>query len=181
MRRPWAPDRKRIANCGGTSLARARPMSSFRAILVATDFGKPAQRAADWAVTLAERLEARLTLLFVLSMPRVETVSTASLSLEALREQARKTLEVEAARLRQRLAHVIGVMRSGTPSEEILAEATERGADLIVLGTQGRRGLPRALLGSVAERVLRMAAIPVLTVAAPQCRLEPQTVSPPVT
>ena len=57
-------------------------------------------------------------------------------------------------------------MRVGTPWEEIVAAAKETGVDLIVLGTNGRRGSPRALLGSVAERVVRKSTVPALTVAA---------------
>ena len=58
-------------------------------------------------------------------------------------------------------------LRTGAAYDEIVALATDERADLVVLGTQGRSGLPRALLGSVAERVVRLAPCPVLTVRAP--------------
>jgi nucleotide-binding universal stress UspA family protein len=57
-------------------------------------------------------------------------------------------------------------LREGTPVEEILNAARETSADLIVMGTHGRTGLPHVLLGSVAERVVRSAQCPVLTVRA---------------
>ena len=57
-----------------------------------------------------------------------------------------------------------GFVRLGAPWEEILSVATERGADLVVVGTHGRRGFAHALMGSVAERVVRLSTIPVLTV-----------------
>jgi nucleotide-binding universal stress UspA family protein len=59
-------------------------------------------------------------------------------------------------------------LRTGVPHGEIVAAATDERADLIVLGTQGRGGLEHALLGSVAERVVRLAPCPVLTVRAPK-------------
>jgi nucleotide-binding universal stress UspA family protein len=52
----------------------------------------------------------------------------------------------------------------GNPSEEILAYATEHGIDLITMGTHGRSGLDRVVMGSVAERVVRRSSVPVLTV-----------------
>jgi len=70
------------------------------------------------------------------------------------------------ARLGDRIETVATALRSGRPWEEILAAAREGNADLIVIGTHGRKGLPRALLGSVAEKVVRMSPVPVLTVRA---------------
>jgi nucleotide-binding universal stress UspA family protein len=69
--------------------------------------------------------------------------------------------------LKKRFPEATSVLRSGTAWEEILLAASESKTDLIVLGTHGRRGLGRLLLGSVAEKVVRMARLPVLTVHAP--------------
>lgn len=62
------------------------------------------------------------------------------------------------------------LLRTGAPHEVIVAAAVELGADLIVLGTHGRGGINRALLGSVADRVVRLAACPVLTVREPRAQ-----------
>jgi nucleotide-binding universal stress UspA family protein len=140
-------------------------MSTFRHLLVATDFGKPAERAVEWAVAFAERFDAKVTLLFVFALSSPYT--TPSQHLDALYQEGQRMLDAEAAKLSKRLPMSKSVMRSGSPWEEILAEAKEDGADLIVMGTRGRRGLPRGPIGSVAERVVRMASTPVLTVAAP--------------
>jgi nucleotide-binding universal stress UspA family protein len=137
-------------------------MSTFNHVLVATDFGKPAQRAVELGADFAKVFDANLTLLFVFSFPLMPS----SLQLDTLRQQGQAMLDAEVAKLKARLPAVIGLMRAGSPWEEILAEAKENQADLIVMGTHGRRGLPRGLLGSVAERVVRMARVPVLTVAA---------------
>jgi nucleotide-binding universal stress UspA family protein len=77
---------------------------------------------------------------------------------------ARESLEKERARLASSGAEVISVLRPGVAWEEILAAAQALDAGLIVMGTHGRRGLPRAVLGSVAEKVVRLSPIPVLTV-----------------
>jgi nucleotide-binding universal stress UspA family protein len=140
-------------------------MSMFKHLLVATDFGKPAERAVEWAVTLAERFDARVTLVFVFALS--SPYATSSQHLDALRQEGQRMLDAEAAKLSTRLPALKSVMRSGSPWEEIVAEATDVGADLIVMGTRGRRGLLRGPIGSVAERVVRMAAIPVMTVTAP--------------
>lgn len=141
-------------------------MSAFRHVLVATDFGKPAEHAEQLGVTFAERFGAKLTVLFVLSVPNSAYVSGSQLPMAELDLQARKALDTKAAMLKQRFPKLSSVMRVGTPWEEIVTAAKETGVDLIVMGTNGRRGLPRAVLGSVAERVVRMATVPVLTVAA---------------
>lgn len=140
-------------------------MSTFRHLLVATDFGKPAERAVEWAVTFAERFDAKVTLLFVFALSSPYT--SPSEPLDALRREGQRMLDAEAAKLSKRLPALKSVMRAGSPWEEILAEAEENGADLIVMGTRGRRGMSRGPIGSVAERVVRMASIPVMTVAAP--------------
>jgi nucleotide-binding universal stress UspA family protein len=141
-------------------------MSVFRHVLVATDFGKPAEHAEQLGIAFAERFGAKLTLLFVLSVPNSAYASGSQLPIAALETQARKALDAKAAMLKRSFPSLASVMRTGTPWEEIVAAAKEAGVDLIVMGTSGRRGLPRAVLGSVAERVVRMATVPVLTVAA---------------
>ena len=150
----------------GLRLAPGRAMPAFKHVLVATDFGKPAERAEDLGIVFAQRFGAKLTLLHVFSVPN-SAYSTGSFSqVDDLERQARKALDAKTAKLKERLPQLASILRTGAPWEEILAEAKETGVDLIVMGTHGRRGLPRALLGSVAEKVVRMATVPVLTVAA---------------
>jgi nucleotide-binding universal stress UspA family protein len=127
-------------------------MSTFRHLLVATDFGKPAERAVDWAVTFAERFDAKVTLLFVFALSSPYTAP--SQHLDALRQEGQRMLDAEAAKLSKRLPLTASVVRSGSPWEEILGEARDCGADLIVMGTRGRRGRSRGPIGSVAERRL---------------------------
>ncbi len=141
-------------------------MFSFQHVLVATDFGKAAERAEDLAIAFAEKFGAKLTLLFVFTVPNAAYSTGSYRQVGDLERQARKALDAKTTALRARFPQLAALMRTGTPWEEILAAASDAGADLVVMGTHGRRGLPRALLGSVAEKVVRMAAVPVLTAAA---------------
>jgi nucleotide-binding universal stress UspA family protein len=140
-------------------------MYPFRRILVPTDFEGPASRALEVAIELAREHDASLTLVHVWTIPPVYTEGFAW-PVEGLEEAARKALDADLARVRQRLPGARAVLACGAAWEEILAAAKHNDADLIVMGTHGRRGLPRLWLGSVAERVVRTSPIPVLTVRA---------------
>jgi nucleotide-binding universal stress UspA family protein len=83
---------------------------------------------------------------------------------DAQRKWAEATLEARAADLRQSGTKASWRVQVGVPFEEIVKIAGEERADMIVMGTHGRDGLNRVLLGSVAERVIRLAPCPVLTV-----------------
>jgi nucleotide-binding universal stress UspA family protein len=84
-----------------------------------------------------------------------------------IREGADEALAAELARVRARVPSATSVLRQGYPVDQILSVLDSEHADLLVLGTHGRRGLPRALLGSVAEKLVRLAPVPVLTAHAP--------------
>ena len=141
----------------------------FRHVLVATDFGESATRAIDAAVDFAARFAARLTVLHV-----VEDVITsyapegpgafAPSSFPELEHAAQHELDRVLARIKDRAPLVEGVLRRGDPATEILAHADETACDLIVVGTHGRRGVARWLLGSVAEKIVRASPIAVLTI-----------------
>ncbi len=88
---------------------------------------------------------------------------------DELAKAAKKELEASMtlAKTKANYSNIEPLLASGPPWEQILQVAKERGADLIVMGTHGRRGLSHALLGSVAEKVVRISPIPVLTVGTP--------------
>jgi nucleotide-binding universal stress UspA family protein len=146
-------------------------MSPIRKILVPVDFGELSDPALEKAVVFAEALRASVTALHVneyvlwgadggpeLTMDSARRIrEAAALELERLADRHRSRNDVE----------IEGVIRAGVPSSEILNYAKESGADLIVMGTHGRHGLPHALLGSVAEKVVRLATVPVLTLRGP--------------
>jgi nucleotide-binding universal stress UspA family protein len=134
-------------------------------ILVATDFAAPAQAAADVGLQLAQEFHVPLVLVHAYIVPG--SIVPLAPVLEYARiytSAARELLEKECHRLAGRGVEVIAVLRSGVAWEEILRSAKELDADVIIMGTHGRRGVLRALLGSVAEKVVRLSTVPVLTI-----------------
>jgi universal stress protein A len=139
------------------------------AILYATDFSDSAEPAQAQAIRLARALHAELVILHVavevplfgewpFSMSEVERVY------EAQKQWAAGMLEERVRAARDEGVEARTELRSGVPFEVIVDTAAELGAEMIVIGTHGRSGLQRFLLGSVAERVVRLAPCPVLTV-----------------
>ena len=140
---------------------------NFRRILVATDFAESAERALACAVQLARRHGAELILLHVyMDLPAYPEVTAGQV--EAIYEEQRGWIE-SALERRARSARTEGllaraVLRTGSPASTVAEMARREGADLIVVGSHGRAGLDRLILGSVAERVVRLASCPVLVV-----------------
>jgi len=136
-------------------------METFRKILVATDFDSSADRALETAVALATRFSAELTVLHVVE----ETAYAYPFPIpRGVREQAQARLDELVGGLRSRMLRATGVLREGIAWYEIVTAAQVLGADLVAVGSQGRHGLPRFVMGSVAERVVRTSPVPVLTV-----------------
>lgn len=143
-------------------------MTAFSHIFVPTDFGEPAERALDVAIALASKFDAKITLFHASWLPPSAHVAYGEglpWPTDAFMEQGEKELGAVAARAQARYPKIESCVVKGEPWEEILRGAKERGADLIVMGTHGRRGLSRVFLGSVAERVVRLSPIPVLTIS----------------
>jgi nucleotide-binding universal stress UspA family protein len=137
-------------------------------ILVATDFQAPAQAALDWALELGRALGASVLAVHVFDLPLVG-LPDASLMVSAkaaarLSDEAQAALDQEIARVRGRGIPVEGILRQGDARDVVPALAEELNADVIVVGTHGRRGLARALLGSTAESIERVSPKPVVVV-----------------
>lgn len=143
-------------------------MKRMRRILHATDFSRASGRAFASALDLARQHRAHLLLLHVMATPspfRASEPPTDYLALlAATRRDARRRLGVLLARARKTGVSAQTRLEEGTPAREIARIARRQRADVIVIGTHGRTGLARLLLGSVAARVLLLAACPVLTV-----------------
>lgn len=160
----------RSASCP-VLMANAPPAGAYRRILLTTDFSEEARRAVDAFVALGMGHGSEISLLhlfdvmaFRLAMAGSMTESSRITYLENVRDEARKELVsfAQAAALRS-VKQIARESRSST-ALDILAEAKETSADLIVVGTRGRSGLGKFLLGSVAEEVLRSADRDVLAV-----------------
>lgn len=149
------------------------PPVPLSTILVSTDFSAPAAEAENLAANLARQSGARLILLHVIADSDYvvgEVLGVTGGIAERFRAQARAAmqgaLEERLAALRATGVEVEGLLADGRAGDCIVETAKLRAADLIVLSTHGRRGWRRMLLGSVAERVVRQASCPVLTVHA---------------
>ena len=147
----------------------AAPTLGFERILVPTDFSAGSERA--WAVArqLAERLGAELILFHVvIEAPLFSegpfTMKHARNVFSKAREWANTKLGEWTAAATASGLRARSIVGTGAPYAEIVATAGQEHADLIVMGTQGRSGLDRALLGSVADRVIRLAPCPVVAV-----------------
>jgi len=140
---------------------------TFRRILVATDFAESAERALTCGVQLARRHSAELLLLHVyMDLPAYPEITAGQV--EAIYEEQRRWIE-DALERRARAARAEGLLarallKTGPAASTIAETAAKEGADLIAVGTHGRSGLDRLIVGSVAERVVRLASCPVLVV-----------------
>jgi len=145
-------------------------MVEFRKILCPTDFSKYAFRAADYAVALAKHYGGEVHFLHVIpgtllhpdQYPYVvQPVNPAP----ELRQQAQDRLDAFVALSRAEKVQTRSSVEEGMPVPTILDAVDDDSSDLICIGTHGREGFERLVLGSVAEKILRKAACPVLTVS----------------
>jgi nucleotide-binding universal stress UspA family protein len=144
----------------------------FYRIVVATDFSDCSQGAWELARRVAAAPGSELVLTHVLTeVPLygegILNIETARKVRDGARKWAESALEDLVGKARAAGLSARAVVRTGVPHQEIVALAEDERADLIVIGTHGRRGINRALLGSVADRVVRLAPCPVLTVREP--------------
>jgi nucleotide-binding universal stress UspA family protein len=135
----------------------------FDTIVVATDGSESVRRAISVALDLAERFEAAVYALYVVDESEVES------SPESVRAELREGLEERGEVALSTVVEgtdrpVEATIREGRPAAEIAAHAREHDADVVAMGTRGRHGENRFLIGSVAERVVRTCPVPVLTV-----------------
>lgn len=147
-------------------------MIKFERILFATDFSESSEHAFQYALTLARQFNSHLIVLHVINEPvDLRGFYVPHISFENLE----KEIELGAEKMMARFcsSHIAGFdnyetqIVTGIPYEEILKKAQEHRAELIVMGTQGRTGLDHLLFGSTAERVVRKALCPVISVRHP--------------
>jgi nucleotide-binding universal stress UspA family protein len=142
-------------------------MFPFRHVLVATDFGDSSRRAIEVATGLVEGSDARLTVVHVCELPNLVYGDFGFTLVDVvgpLEEAAKARLVEQMSDVRAKVPTAKSQLRTGIAWEGILDAAKADGADLIVVGTHGRHGVRHVLLGSVAEKVVRLSKVPVLTV-----------------
>ena len=141
-------------------------MGIYETILLPTDGSAGTERVIDHAVELARVHDATIHALYV-----IDATSFTGLPMETSWEGVRQVLESEGETALDQVQRLIPEDVSvesdtveGTPSTEIVRYTREKPVDVVVMGTHGRGGIDRLLLGSVAERVVRKSAVPVVTV-----------------
>jgi len=136
----------------------------YESVLVPTDGSDGAMRAARHGVVLADALDATLHALSVIDEGSLGPDVRSAISDSAGERAADDAVEAVASAGAERGLAVEGHVERGSPHEEILRSVDDLGIDAVVVGTTGRRGIDRVLLGSVAERVVRSTPVPVITV-----------------
>ncbi|MGE3489024.1 MAG: universal stress protein [Vicinamibacterales bacterium] len=144
----------------------------FKSILVPVDFSSNSSRALDYALTLAKNFEASLHVIHVCEVPALTTGSmdAYAIAYSNWSQQLGDEAERELVKLVPKLSGVAVTTEVlfGNPARAIVSAASIRKVDLIVMGTHGHGPLMHALMGNVAERVVRTAPCPVLTVREPR-------------
>ncbi|SEN80647.1 Nucleotide-binding universal stress protein, UspA family [Halorientalis persicus] len=138
----------------------------YNCVLLPTDGSAEMEPVVDHAAALADRDDASIHALYV-----VDAASFSSLPMETSWEGISELLYEEGTAALNEVERIVGgrapverIVAEGKPSKTIVEHADDDGCDLIVMGTHGRGGIDRLLLGSVAERVVRRSPVPVMTV-----------------
>ena len=143
-------------------------MKHIERIVVGTDFSDTAERAVDEAVDLAAQVGAVVTLVHAYELPMYSfpdgVVVTGAEAADKMTTDLLRRLDASVDRLKGRGVAIKSVLRMGPAWEELNTVAAELGADVIVVGSHGRRGFSRLVLGSVAERMVRTATRPLLVI-----------------
>lgn len=146
----------------------------IKKILVPVDFSEGSQQALEYGIALAEKLGAQVTVLHVVDYPppysQVEALTMVApaegeVTFDTfLRKRAQEDMREFVKPYQEKGLQIPVEFESGAASDGIARAAGELGADLVVMGTHGRTGIKRLMIGSVAERTLRYSPCPVLTI-----------------
>lgn len=135
-------------------------------ILVPLDFSPYADQALEYAIELGQKLQARLTLLHVIHLTPLtmgdSVTAFPGTFLEEIETDAEQLMNASLGRLHHGGLSGETVIVHGVPFQAIIETAESRDVDLIIMGTHGRTGLTHVLMGSVSEKVVRLAPCPVL-------------------
>lgn len=147
-------------------------MKRFEKILLATDFSDYSEVACEYALTLARTFNSSILALHVINEPvDLRGFYVPHISFEQLEKEiengAAQMLETFCKENMKDFSSYQTVTVSGVPYEEIIRVATEQESSLIIIGTHGRTGLDHLIFGSTAERVVRGAPCPVMTIRLP--------------
>jgi len=144
-------------------------MKRFKKILFPIDFSECSKNVLPFALEMAQKFDAKLHLLFVAR--DISYLTTVDVAWELLSNTVAEVARAGENRMQafcdkqlSDFPNYESKVVTGDPADEIIKFANEQGIDLIVMGTHGRKGLDRTLMGSVADHVIKNAAAPVLTI-----------------
>ncbi|MEK6775402.1 MAG: universal stress protein [bacterium] len=145
----------------------------IKTILIPADGSAYSRYAVEYAVDLCAALKADVVLVSVVDVrfdmyDVYSEIHSPTRIEEVIREQMSKALDKQAAEIQDRGIKVKKILRVGDVIYEILSVVKEEGIDLVVIGTHGRKGLSRFLLGSTTEKLVRSSPCPILTVRPPE-------------
>ena len=164
-----SPARPKVRRAARPARARKEPSFGIRSILVPIDFSVHSKNALKYAVPIAEKFGASLRLVYVVE----PTIYPADLGFgqvvlpgveDELREKGAEELGALIGKEIGSRVIASSSVRTGNPHQEILLEAEEQGVDLIIVATHGHSGVEHMLFGSTADRVVRNARCPVMTI-----------------
>ena len=133
-------------------------------LIVPTDFSPSSELALTAATGLARQFRAHLTLVHVVDLPEEFSEVNAAAYLRVMESTVQREMETRRKRVEEAAVPVDTIVVRGAAAQTIVDTARGKGVDLIVMGTHGRTGLQHILIGSVAERVVRLAPCPVMVV-----------------
>jgi nucleotide-binding universal stress UspA family protein len=144
-------------------------MKKFNKILFATDLSKISEHAFDYALTLAQEFKAKLIILHVINQPiDLYSYYVPNIAFETIEHEiaisAEKMMDKFCRKKMKGFENYEKYVVTGIPDIEILKKAEMENVDLIVIGTHGRSGVDHFLFGSTAEKVIKKAVCPVMTV-----------------
>lgn len=138
---------------------------AYEKILVPTDGSEGAEKASEHAVEIAKKFDAEVHVLYVVDV-RVNSAKDAISNLTgALRETGEEVTERLSEQVESHGLETARDVIEGIPHQEINSYVERNDVDLVVMGTHGRTGLDRLMLGSTAEKVVRTSDVPVMTVS----------------
>jgi len=139
----------------------------LKRILIPTDGSDPSIRAAEFAIELAKHFESEIVAIYVIDRVILEEVSKIherhGLE-EEIRRKAERCLNYIVKSAEKKGLKARSILVEGQPHDQIVRHAESLKADMIIMGSKGRRGMNRILIGSVAERVIEYAPCPVLVI-----------------
>lgn len=142
------------------------PMATFSHLVMATDLDSRSDLAARLALSIAKDNGAKLTFVHVYPPPvsvyGMYAISAATISSDELERAARKAMHEWLARLGGTGSPLEAVVRPGDAATIVVEEVQTQKADLLIVGTRARRGVSHVLLGSTAEKLVRLSPVPVL-------------------